>query len=163
MSDRIVIYTALQREADAILSRMPDAQVRVVGIGAQNLPPQPDGPADYILAGVAGALDPSLEVGDVVYDHDDPPWRIYTSPTPVITAAQKAELFHSTGAKAVDMEGAIVRQFVAGVATRFTHVRTISDTADECIDPAVLGLIDVTGRPRAGAILRTLVRRPALL
>jgi hypothetical protein len=164
MPTQIVIYTALQMEADAIARRVTDVPIRVIGLHGSRLAHQPDPQGIYILAGLAGALDPALKVGDIMTDDSETSANsVVTSPKPVLTPQAKAELFQTTRARAVDMEGDVVRRFLAGRATRFIHVRAISDTADESIDPAVLGFIDDVGRPQVGKVIATLARRPALL
>jgi adenosylhomocysteine nucleosidase len=114
-----------------------------------------------MMAGFAGALDPALRVGDIV--EDDPGGTIYTSKELVATVADKAELFHQTGAKAVDMENAIVRQFADRLGIRFIGVRAISDTADEAVDPAIMQFIDETGRVRPAALTKVLIQKPAIV
>jgi len=113
------------------------------------------------MAGFAGALDPALRVGDIV--KDDSSGSIYTSKDIVATAAGKAELFRRTGAKAVDMENAIVRQFADRLGIRFIGIRAISDAADEAIDPAILQFIDETGRIRPAALAKGLIQKPAIV
>jgi adenosylhomocysteine nucleosidase len=120
------------------------------------------------MAGLAGALDPSLNVGDVLID--DPTGivpaavpmrrgRIVTVNRIIATPAEKAALFERTAALAVDMETDRVRQWAA----RVVNVRAISDRADEVLDPRVVGLIDELGNAKPLAIAATIVRRPALI
>ena len=177
-----MVYTALQIEARAIASRLglsrasryefignSDADwsisVRTIGLRAGKMP-QTDDAALVILAGLAGALDPSLRCGDVVIDQKSQlteamkklPFRIgriYTSDRVITTPAEKSRLFNSTGALAVEMEAGIVRPAI--------HVRSISDVADESIDPAILRLIDEMGQPHIGKLLMTIIRRPMLV
>jgi hypothetical protein len=132
----------------------------VIGIRAVRLPKGIEASA-VIMAGFAGALDPVLGIGDIV--RDDPVGTIYTSTKIVATVDEKAELFRRTGAKAVDMENEIVRKFAEGLGIRFFGIRAISDTADESVDPMVLGFIDEVGRLRPGAIAGGLIRKPAII
>ena len=129
----------------------PDTQIdlRVVGIGGCHLPKELDATnlELVISAGLAGALDPALKHGDVVID------QIHTSHSVVTTSQQKAALFAQTGARAVDMETDKIRALAARAGVRCVAIRAISDTADEAIDPAVLGMVDQTGRTRVGAVV----------
>jgi hypothetical protein len=142
----------------------------VIGIGATRLPPIPPG-SRVIVAGLGGALDPSLKVGDLVLDTPvanlpaDLPWcigPIHSAQHPILTADAKASLFRESGALAVDMEQAVVRRAVPS-DVEVIGLRAISDPAHMAIDPAVLRFIDDIGRPQPLAIASTLLRRPGLL
>jgi adenosylhomocysteine nucleosidase len=178
----LLICVAIQLEADAVRRAIASAkttkpvEVAVVGIGASLLPTDAEaGKFGWIVsAGLAGALDPTLQHGDVVVDGATTSlpvkWtlairsgRIHTSDKVVTTAVEKADLFSRTGALAVDMETAAIRRLAERVNVPFLAIRAISDKADEPIDPAVLGMVDSFGRPRAGAVLTTLIRRPTIL
>src|SRR4051794_39173855 len=153
MPGPVVIYTALQMEADAIARSISTVPVQVIGLRGVRLSQLPQQQGTHILAGLGGALDLALKGGDIVTDDSETSTKsIITSSTPVLRPQAKAELFQTTGARAVDMEGDVVRRFLAGRASRFIHVRAISDTADESIDPAVLRLIDDVGRPQVGKV-----------
>src|SRR5439155_10300683 len=89
--------------------------------------------------------------------------RIHTVDGPVLTPAEKAELFRKTGALAVDMESTAIRAAAQQAGVPFIAIRAISDAADEAIDPAVLNLVDPYGKARAWAVFSTLLRRPRLL
>ena len=144
--------------------------VRLIGIGAKHLSAtcleQPQG---IILAGFAGALDPTLQIGQIVIDgwpSGDAMFRhgkIHTALEVIATPADKTRLFHESGAAAVDMEGDIVRRFAESAGARFIHLRAISDTAAQTLDPALLGFVDEFGAVRPGALAFTLVRRPTLV
>ncbi|MDB5173731.1 MAG: nucleoside phosphorylase [Phycisphaerales bacterium] len=123
------------------------------------------------MAGLAGGLDPSLRVGDVVIDDCPPglavevshrPGRIHSGGAVIATTSQKATLFAQTRALAVDMETATVRAAAQRQGVPFLAIRAISDASDDVLDPAVLKLVDAFGRPRPIAIAATLVRRPGL-
>lgn len=158
---KLHIFTAIRAEAAAIRGILPDGvELTIIGIRAVRLPQHVDARA-IILAGFAGALDPALAIGDIV--QDSPPGTIYTSSEIVATAAEKAALFRRTGAKAVDMETAIVRNFAERLGARFVGIRAISDTAREDVDPLVLKFIDETGRLRPHAIATALIRKPAVV
>ena len=185
----ITILTAMQLEAKAVATALGMTRPRpgrpavgaignlhitlhLIGIGAVGLKgieldPSPD---CVIMAGVAGALDPRLRVGEVVIAGDGRisgkhghRAAIHTTAAMVSTARAKAELFASTGAAAVDMETGIVEQWAREQGIAFVAVRAISDAARQEIDPRVLTLVDQWGRPRLAAVAGSLLRRPWLV
>jgi adenosylhomocysteine nucleosidase len=159
-----LIFTALQMEARAIAGALAKSQrpfdLEVIGIRACRLPRDlaQRGASCIIMAGLAGALDPTLKIGDVVLDD-----AIHTSDRLITTAAEKANLFRQTNCRAVDMENAIVRAAAAAAGISFIGIRAISDTADQAVDPRVLKLVDEVGRPRPLAIAGLLLRRPTII
>lgn len=166
-----LIFTALRYEANAIASAV-DARIEVIGLRASLLPRIDVGGAGaIILAGLAGALDPSLAVGDVIVDErstsevlpDLPRRRIHTAKQMICTAAEKSELFRSSGGAAVDMEADAVFTFAAERKLPCVHIRAISDAADHAIDPAVFRLTDSSGNVRPTALARELIRKPSLV
>jgi adenosylhomocysteine nucleosidase len=149
-------------------------ELHLIGIRARHLPESgiSGGCAVVIMAGVAGALDPALQVGDVVIDDLPPGWNapagarrgaIVTQDGILATPSDKADLFGRTGALAVDMETACVRQWARGRGVPFVAVRSISDRADQTLDPAVLRLVDSFGNPRPAALAKALLARPSLV
>jgi len=147
--------------------------LHTIGIRGVRLPlPSLAESSILILAGLGGAIDPSLRIGDVVVHApaglvpDELPWRrgpICSAHQLISTPADKAGLFATTGALAVDMESDVVRKAAAEQDVPCIAIRTISDTADEAIDPAVMSFVDDLGRPRLGAVASGLLRRPGLL
>ena len=175
-----MIFTAVHAEASAIAEavrthgRLGTVDIRVIGIRAAHLPSDVATPEirGIILAGFAGALDPTLRIGDVVVDGLPPQGsgkatfragRIHTSSEIVATPTEKAALFQQTGAIAVDMEGETVRRFADSLGVSFIHVRAISDTAADTLDPALLNFVDDFGRVRLLALVCGLLRRPRLI
>lgn len=178
-SKKALIFTAIRAEANAVIRALEASaggiavpwDVRVIGIQAKRLaaalPREAIG--GIILAGFAGALDPSLKVGDVVVEG----WtkeplgfrcgKIHTAGEIVATPEAKAALFGETGALAVDMEGEVVRRAVESLGAPFVHVRAISDSAGDAVDPAVLGFVDDVGCVRPMALTLGLLRRPSLV
>ncbi len=67
-SAELTVWTGLGLEARAIRSRLPDAHVRSVGMGARHWhgPVPAAGTGPVAVTGFCGALDPGLRVGDVV-------------------------------------------------------------------------------------------------
>ena len=153
------------------MASVAGAALHVIGLGVRRVPAVEPGSV-VVLAGLAGGLDPSLGVGDLVLDTPfggnpplEGPWRvgaIHTTSSLISTAPDKACLFRQTGALAVDMEQAIVRRTLPAPVT-VIGLRAISDPAGMAIDPAVVRLVDEVGRPRPLAIAAALVRRPGLV
>jgi hypothetical protein len=115
-----------------------------------------------ISTGFCGALDPSLQVGDLVKD------RIHSSDRVVVTASEKALLRKETGADAVDMESAAIAGKAAEWGVPFYAVRAVSDRAEEDMPLDFNAYRDAAGRfSRARISLAALARPftaiPALL
>ncbi|HTI70874.1 MAG TPA: hypothetical protein VMF06_12975 [Candidatus Limnocylindria bacterium] len=94
--------------------------------------------------GYAGGLNPELGVGAVVYSADAGfPFqgglaaglarqaRLVTIDTVAVSRSDKAALRSRSGADAVDMESAIIREIAALRGIPSATVRTVSDTADQ--------------------------------
>jgi hypothetical protein len=189
MPRRLLIFTALHVEARAIARQLrlwpttptefigatgQDVSLclRVIGLRAKHLPDnEPKNQTIAILlAGLSGGLDPTLRGGDVIVD-DRSTLRldgfragtIHTATGLIATPQQKAQLFQRSGAIAVDMESDIVHHFASQRGIAFINVRSISDTASERLNPALIGLIDAMGRPRLGRIAAEILKQPSLL
>lgn len=133
-------------------------------------------PEAVILAGLAGGLDPSLQVGDQILFVPGnggkpgdaarairvPPWRegaIITIPRIAGRASEKQALHKKTGGAACDMETASVSAFCDGMGIPFLTLRAISDTADR--DLPVSSLINPrTGKPDVAGLVFELARHP---
>ncbi len=140
--------------------------------------------------GTAGGLDPALRPGDVVLPltivpsggvglEVDAAWHmrlckclagsnintgpLIQSPRVVADPADKAELFQSTGAVAVDMESAVIAQVCKDANKPFMAIRAIADPARRSIPAAVVKAMDVNGRVRLGALGLVAIGRPQLL
>jgi hypothetical protein len=192
---RLIILAALEMETRAIAKALgapflrncvmrhasAAIEVHTIGMRATRLPQllsvlSLTSEDRFWMAGLAGALDPALHVGDVVVDADPsgtdlPPstgvsirrGKIHTSDRLVALPADKGLLFAQTGALAVDMEQRIAREMLAPLSISVTGIRAISDTADTQLDPALLHLVDPIGRPKWPALAAAMFRRPALL
>lgn len=90
-----------------------------------------------ISTGFCGALDPALQVGNIVVWGDAPvasdaPFvrgEMLSADRVAVTAAEKRALRNRTGAIAVDMEAAAVQSKAAEWGVRFMCIRVVSDTA----------------------------------
>ena len=136
-----------------------------------------DGFSVIILScGIAGALAPTLEPGDVVIDGDAALLErlgqalpdahrggIAGSDTIAATVAQKRTLAERTGALAVDMESHVAARVAARHGLGFAALRVISDRAADDLPPAALVGMRPDGGMALGAVLASLARRPAQL
>lgn len=90
-----------------------------------------------ISTGFCGALDPALRLGDIVISGAAPratpaPFatgEILSIDRVAITAAEKRKLYAGTGAIAVEMEAAAVRQKAADWSVPFYCIKSVSDVA----------------------------------
>ncbi len=187
---RFLILTALLPEAQTLATALSLPRVRElrycwagpqitlvnVGLRATRLasitPLLADTPSfqHIILAGISGALSPGLAVGDVLLDAGEaspPPaiagvtqGKICTSTELIATPAAKAALRAKTACDAVDMEGDTVRAFLAARGLGLLHLRAISDSAEQALDPRFVHLVDDRGRPRIGRAVAFLLSHP---
>lgn len=79
---------------------------------------------------------------------------------PLTTVADKAEAFRTTGAVAVDMESGAVLAVAAQAGVPAMALRSVIDDAATALPPAAVAGVDLYGRPRLGAMLAALLRRP---
>jgi adenosylhomocysteine nucleosidase len=126
-----------------------------------------------INTGFCGALDPSLEIGDIVVWGDVPcqarfvRGEISSADRVVVTVAEKRALREKTGAIAAEMEAGAVKKVAQEWGVPFYCVRAVSDTANEDM-PLDFNLYrDSAGRfslPKIAlaAVSRPFTRIPAL-
>lgn len=132
------------------------------------------GPVTALLSvGLAGACDPSLRVGDLVragvtidartgerFQKAEFPQVLVTGEE-IASVREKARLFASFGAAAVDMEAAAVARLAAAHGLDFQAIKVISDEADfELADLGRFGTPDGQFRETAFAVHAML--RPTL-
>jgi len=158
-----LILTALAMEAKALQSEfrpvLPEhVNLSTIGIAGRRFDKDIlrnfDG--GVILAGLAGALDPALAVGDIVFEATPDgfcgplPFRqckVHTSDHMISSIAEKQQLFVETGCAAVDMEGAIVRRLAESAGLPMLHIRAIGDSAAEALPERMMNWIDDLGEP----------------
>lgn len=172
------ILTALSAEADAVqhaLKSFPRAAVEIIVVGirgsrlSNEMFQQPT--KGILLAGLSGAIDPALTIGQVIVSPVVGEWprlpfqsgRLHTAANLVGSPAEKAELFRASQAAAVDMETDIVAEYARRAGVRLLSLRCISDTAADSISPQLIRWVDDTGRPRAGALALGLATHPSLI
>ena len=134
--------------------------------------------------GVAGGLDPALRPGDLtipalVVDEAAGRWPLLQAlagSVPVrhrpdapllgvdrmlLTPTEKAARFTRTGALAADMETHRVARIAAEAGLPALAVRAVGDPAGATLPELALRALGPRGRPRIGAVMAGLVRRPA--
>lgn len=152
VSPRTLVCFALKEEAGAfrkLTGNSPDIQILLTGIGRQNAQQtlqeflHRQTPTQVFTCGFAGALDPELRIGDVVFLTVD--WRLdqvlvragaraasfYCVSRMLTTAREKVELREKTRASAVEMESAVIHELCVERGIHCTTVRAISDGANE--------------------------------
>lgn len=164
----------------------PALRIAVSGMGRQNARAmieaelQKTRPALVLTCGYAGALNPQLPPGQIVFDADPTfphaarlqalggqPARFLHSDTIIIRAADKARLRAETGADAVEMESSIIRTACQKQSIPSATIRVISDTAsqDMPLDFNALTTPDmkISSLRLAAVILKSPCRIPALI
>ncbi|MFQ5897485.1 MAG: hypothetical protein ACE5JN_04480 [Candidatus Methylomirabilia bacterium] len=149
------------------------------------------GPALVISTGTCGALDPSLEVGELVLAREvltaergslavSPeaiealpgaaatgcPARLGTlfcADRVVATSRAKAELRQTTGAIAVDLESGPILEFARSRGLPAFVLRGVSDSADQPLPPELAALVTPAGTLRAGRALGLALTHPGTL
>jgi hopanoid-associated phosphorylase len=138
-----------------------------------------------ISIGLAGALSPLLEVGEVVIADQimtgtenwdcDGNWRLrlasrlpsahqgllFGSDTIIELPETKAGLHMTTGALAVDMESQVAARFAASRKLPLAGLRVISDDASHVLPPAALVAMKPDGGVALGRVLWSLLKRPS--
>jgi hopanoid-associated phosphorylase len=143
-----------------------------------------DGARGLISFGLAGGLDPKLDAGSVllgrVIVHDgerfaaDTAWCRYLEQRlpqaqgvtlagvdrPIAAASEKAALFASTGAAAVDMESHHAARLAREHALPFAALRVVADPAGRTLPAAALAGMRTDGTTDVAAVLGALVENP---
>ncbi|HYG24840.1 MAG TPA: hypothetical protein VEH04_18890 [Verrucomicrobiae bacterium] len=101
-------------------------------------------PERVITCGFAGALDPQLKVGDLLFDadfdsgladlftrHGARTATFHCSTRVAVSVEEKKELRRTTGCDAVEMESAVIRTVCRDAAIPSATLRAVSDTAAE--------------------------------
>ena len=137
-----------------------------------------------ISIGLAGALSPHLNVGDVVIadriladgevHRCDNIWRVAlaaklpaahqgsmaASEVVIADAATKSALYDSSGALCVDMESGVAARFAASRGLKLAALRVISDDASHVLPPAALVAMRLDGGIALGRILWSVTKNP---
>ncbi len=189
---RIGFITGIQKEA-AILKNTVGIEISDIKCSGANSDRAyelacklaKDGSKILLSFGIAGALDQTLNPGDliipdlVLHSNDGSfetsadqlkirldnriefkSGSLLGSNKLIASASKKLSLFKSTGAIAVDMESMAVAKAARDYNLPFLVVRAISDTAGQNLPSAILSTIDDQGKTRIGTMLWELTKRP---
>lgn len=189
----ILAAVGMQREARLVERHGMGLGVRAVAGGGRaelletRLKAALEGVEAVLSIGLGGALDPSLEVGDVVVASEvlrprrrwetDAAWRdfmlarlpgarsgaVYGSGEMVLNALDKAKLRRQGGAVLVDMESHVAAQVAAARGLPFGVVRVVSDKATASLPEAVLAGLAEDGSMNLMGVLGALARDPGQL
>jgi nucleoside phosphorylase len=134
-----------------------------------------------LLVGVAGALSPSVRVGEAhviqavteVRDGTEvlphPPLAtggdatVLSTDQPVLDPSARRSLAAETGAELVDLESAAFARAASTLGWRWGIVRGVSDDGSEGLPASIGEWIDPRGRVRPARICVDLVRNPSLI
>ena len=130
-------------------------------------------PGRVLTCGFAGALNPELKVGDVLFDEDfdagfgealrslgAKPGKFYCSARVAVTATEKAGLFRTTGADAVEMESAVIRTLCRERGIPSATLRAISDAANEDLPLDFNALMTSEQKISTPKLFRALLKSP---
>jgi hopanoid-associated phosphorylase len=189
----ILAAVGMQREARLVERHGAGLGVRAVAGGGraelleQRLKAALEGAEGLISIGLGGALDPALEVGDVVVASEvlrprrrwetNPAWRevllsrlpkaragaVYGSDEMVLNALDKAKLRGRGGAILVDMESHVAAKLAAARGLPLAVVRVVSDKATASLPEAVRAGLAEDGRMDLMGVLGALARDPGQL
>lgn len=172
----LIIACGLKREARIFDRPGRDVFVVIGGGVAARLDHELDDRAEMfpgiiLSCGIAGALAPSLQPGDVVIDGNVMVVErlgqalphahrggIVGSDAIAATAVEKRILHERTGAMAVDMESHVAARVAVRKGLPFAALRVISDRADDDLPPAALVGMRPDGGMALGAVLASLAR-----
>jgi adenosylhomocysteine nucleosidase len=194
-AQKVAIIAALPREIAALvrgvaadpalrqrgiwLYRLPGAVVVAAGMGASRVALGVEaalacgGVTALISAGVAGACDPALRIGDVVragevidtrtgerFSNSQYKQVLVTTPD-IASVSEKQRLFASYYASAVDMEAATVARIAQAHNLFFSAIKAISDVANFEL-PALAHFATAQGQFREAAFALHAAIRPAM-
>lgn len=147
----LVSFAVREEAAFAWPLPVPGGSERLItGMGRRNASTQFEqalrrfSPERVVTCGFAGALNPEFKIGDVLFDEDFDagmekallsagavPAKFHCSVRVAVTAAEKAELWKTTGADAVEMESSVIRSLCRARGIPSATVRVISDAAND--------------------------------
>jgi adenosylhomocysteine nucleosidase len=162
--------------------RLPEStscQVWLTGIGRRNAAHNireaiaTVQPSRVITAGFAGGLNPALRNGTVIYEDDQGEFsedldelgalkaRFYCHRRVATTAEEKAELWKSSGADAVEMESSVIRTICREFGIPSVTIRVISDDASQDLPLDFNELMTSEDRINFLKLLGAVLRRPS--
>jgi adenosylhomocysteine nucleosidase len=138
-----------------------------------------EGATALISFGVAGGLNPALPPGTLIvplnvstdaaiYATDPgltarlggPAHSLHATADIAVTQADKAALYKTSGADAVDMESGAVAEVAAAHGIKFAALRAICDPATRDLPPAALIALNAAGAISALSVAISVLRRP---
>jgi adenosylhomocysteine nucleosidase len=133
-------------------------------------------PRFVLTCGYAGGLNPALRQGQVIFDADPASGlagrleqlgarsaRFHCADRVIVTAPQKRALWEVTGADAVEMESAVIRNLCRERQIPAATIRVVSDPAGVDLPMDFNLLVGPDGNIRFGKLALALVRRPGLV
>ena len=130
-------------------------------------------PKRVITAGFAGGLNPALRTGAVLYEDDEADFgpeledlgarkgTFYCHRRVATTAQEKAELWKSSGADAVEMESSVIRTICREFGIPSVTVRVISDDARQDLPLDFNALMSSEDRIHLLKLLGAVLRQPS--
>jgi adenosylhomocysteine nucleosidase len=131
-------------------------------------------PERVITAGFAGGLNPKLKCGTVVYEQDFDagfgpaledlnalPARFHCHRRVAITTTEKADLWKSTGADAVEMESSVIRTICREQHIPSATIRVISDDAGQDLPLDFNALMTSEERINYAKLIWAVLSRPS--
>ena len=123
--------------------------------------------AGIVSVGFCGALDPALEIGDILVAGEGVEsarrflrGEILSVDRVIVTAAEKRAVRAKTGAIAVEMESAAAEAKAREWGLPFRCIKAVSDTAGDDMPLDFNAYRDAQGRFRRPAIARAALRHP---
>jgi len=181
-SQRLLLTFAVKEESrpfEKLLPSFDDVAVLITGIGPTNaekairnsLAAKP--PGLVLTCGFAGALNPELTVGRVIFCADDPfrltqgllaagarAAKFHCAERVVVSAVEKRGMWQSTHADAVEMESGVIRAICRQQGIPSATVRVVSDAADEDLPLDFNRLLDARQNLSYGKLALTLAKTP---
>jgi len=130
-------------------------------------------PECILTCGFAGGLNPSLGLGEVVFDYDFDadvskpltelgavPAKFHCSKRVAISAEEKRALWESTGADAVEMESSVIRNLCQEWKIPSATIRVISDTANDDLPLDFNALMTSDDRIHYGKLALAILKSP---
>jgi adenosylhomocysteine nucleosidase len=178
--NQILVCFAVKQEAKFFFK--PESEILISGMGPSNAEKtlkrvlEKKRHSLVLSCGFAGALNPALTVGTVLFDADEAtglssplhsagarPGKFHFSDRVAITAAEKKALREKTGADAVEMESQVIRSICKNIGIPSATVRVISDAADENLPLDFNALMSAENRLSYGRLFWTILNSPGAI
>ena len=177
-----LVCFAVREEAAPVAKHVlgrSNVSIVITGIGPRNARRELEGalsrfrPARVFTCGFAGALDPDLKIGTVVFDVENDPGlatrlqvagaravRFYCATRVAVTASEKQRLRAATEADAVEMESGVIRSLCRERRIPAATIRVISDAAADDLPLDFNALLDAKDRLSLWKVARALLSSP---